>query len=454
MFFNVKYAFGCKLSKYQQTINLINNSVAEAHSLIKKYVHPTPILKSSYFSNKYQKDIYLKLENLNITGSFKIRGAAHSILSRLKSGNKLTDIVATSAGNHAQGLAYIAQKLGINCTIFMPLGTPIIKIQSTQNYNAKVILSGTSYAETEKNCMEWNKRHKAHMIHAFKDIDVIKGQATVAYEILNQLDDIDYVICPVGGGGLISGVSSVFKQVSKNTKIVGVQSELCCSVARCFKDKNTQKHTTDKVEDDRIICQKKHCDLSTKILKASSILADGIAVKKPSDMCKEIIKNNVDKMVCVSEQEIAGAIMQLLERDHVLAEGAAASVIAALDRLHLNQAITDSNIKSKIVCIISGGNIDATILNRITQKGLSQSSRMIKFVLKLEDNPGSLAKCLRIISNNKANLYNINHNRIFSRHGIKEAEVEFELEIANKEHADKLYDDLIKNGYLINFKKN
>ena len=444
-----------------QDINYL--AINNAYHQIKSYIPTTPLIKSHYLSSKYNHNIFLKLENLNISGSFKIRGACHRILNSSLKKLRSSGVYATSAGNHAQGLAYMANKLDIKSTIFMPIGTPLIKIQATKKHGAQVILTGQSYQESEEFAQKWNQDNHFQLIHAFSDPLVVMGQGTVAIEILHQLPNIGAVIAPVGGGGLISGIAKVIKDKHPEAQVIGVQSELCCSVARQFRHylcNSINSNNEGRVK--RVYCDKQACvehqrqdNDKPKTIKANGTLADGIAVKTPNKQCLDIINNTVDAMICVSEHQIAGSILELLERDHILCEGAAASTVAGLDKIFDNRNRDNKfrneflNNKDPIVCVISGGNIDATVLSRITHKGLSQSYRMIKIVVILEDNPGALSKCLNIISENGANLYNIHHNRIFSNQGIRDVEVEFELEIANKEHSKSVLRQLRANNYWI-----
>lgn len=407
--------------------------VIRAHKIIAAEVPPTPLKYSEYFSKKYKIPIYFKLENLNISGSFKIRGAAHALLTQPLAPLQKSGVMSISAGNHAQGLAYMANQLGVKATIFMPKGTSLIKITSTQSYGAEVRLEGDHYMDTEKKGLEWASQSGARPIHAFDQIEVVLGQGTVGYEIHQDLKDVGVVIAPVGGGGLLSGIAAYMRGLDHHVTLMGVQSHLCCPVSQhlgcdtnCPLKEECGKH-------------------NSQTIKAHATLADGIAIKTPSQMNLHYLKTWVDQVFCVTEKHLAGAIMNLLEREHILAEGAGAASVAALE-IHRDQIIEQAKGRA-VVCVISGGNIDASLLARIMQKGLVQSHRMIRITLHLEDHPGALAHCLKVVAETGANIYHLDHNRIFNHQGVKAVEVIFDLEISHKQHCQEVLDHLNTHGY-------
>ena len=409
---------------------LTQHDVIKAYQIIQDSVPPTPLKHSEYFSKKFNTPVYLKLENLNISGSFKIRGAAHALLTMPLTELKQTGVMSTSAGNHAQGLAYMASKLGIKSTIFMPKGTSLIKIAATQDYGATVRLEGDHYMSAEQHGLAWAQTNGAKPIHAFAQAEVVLGQGTVGYEIHQQLPDVGAIIAPVGGGGLLSGIAAYMRELDTHVGLVGVQSHLCCPVAQHFSP---------------------HCSLEScgkykqQPLKAHATLADGIAIKSPTATNFNYLKRWADNICCVTEGHIAGTIMKLLEHEHILAEGAGAAAVAALES-HPDMMIKLARGRP-IVCVISGGNIDASLLARIMQKGLMHSHRMIRIRLQLEDHPGALADCLKEIAKSRANIYHLHHNRIFNHQGVKAVEVTFDLEISHKDHCDAILQHLSTKGY-------
>lgn len=411
---------------------LSSEDLQKIQKSIAPYVPPTPLVFSFYLSAKYQASVYLKLENLNQGGSFKIRGAASSLLSKDLQQLKQRGVVTASAGNHAQAVAYMSHALGIPATIFMPKHTPMIKVSGTRDLGADIYIEGDHFYDSQLAAHRWNKDHGAVYVHGFQDFSVVAGQASVGLEIVQQLPDVDAIIAPVGGGGLISGIIHAVRATRSRAVIYGVQSALCCPVSQSYRS-------------DVFPCALREAHAFQQDALKGASLADGIAIKKPCDNALRLIQSYVDHMFCVSEQAVAGAIMELLERDHLIAEGAGAASVAALERavLYKQEALRGR----KIVCVVSGGNIDVSLLGRITQKGLLYSHRMLHVKLLLEDHPGALSQCLDVVSQMKGNLYNIYHNRMFSKQGIQHVEVSLELEISGLEHGKQLVEKLIECGY-------
>lgn len=396
-----------------------------AQKTISPYIPQTPLTRSFYLSGKYGLNVYLKMENLNLSGSFKIRGATNALLCADQEHIQQKGVLAISAGNHAQGVARTANILGVKATIFMPKQAPLVKIDSTRNLGAEVILAGESYDEAEKAASDWNKQHGAFLVHPFSDTNVIAGQATTALEICEQLknEEIGAVVTPIGGGGLASGVACAIKSISPKTQVIGAQSQLFSSVKDRFTG-STQK-------------REHHPGVAS--------LADGIAVKGVSEFTYSLISEYVDSIEAAEEDEIAAAIMELMERDHILAEGAGAVSVAMLERLapELKAALGNK----PVVCIVSGGNIDVSLLNRITKKGLYHSGRIMRLSMSLPDRPGALVNLLKKISDTGANLYNIEHNRVFSGYGVKIVDVVVDLETSGLTHQDELITKLSDCGY-------
>lgn len=401
-------------------INL--KSIQAAAKRIAPYVKKTPIMDSIYLQAISGLEVYLKLENLNFSGSFKIRGATNKLLLTDKS--KLAHgVVATSAGNHAQGVARTALQLGVPATIFMPKTAPLVKAESTRALGAKVILEGETYDDAEAAAKEWQKENKALMVHPFSDPDVIAGQGTVAIEILQQMPDVEVVLIPTGGGGLLSGMACAIKQLKPEVQVIGVQSSTYPALTNRFRAKS---------------------GLSQQIAPSSTI-ADGIAVKSVNDLNYALIRKYVDEMWVVSEDSIAAAVMSLMERDHLLSEGAGAAGVAAL--LDLHHEAKEKFKGKKCVVIVSGGNIDVNLLSRITTQGLIFSGRLMRIRINLPDLPGGLAALLARVGDLGANLQNVSHNRTFGAPSYKEVEVDLDLETTNLAHQVEIKKDLRAKGY-------
>jgi len=376
-------------------------------------VHYTPLELNHTFSLFSNNEVYLKLENFQRTGSFKIRGAINKI-SKLSEKERRAGVITASAGNHGQGVALAAKLFNIEAKIVVPEGTPIVKIEAIKNYSGTVIEFGRTYDESFQKALEIKDKENLTIIHAFNDLDIIKGQATIGFEILELLPDVDYIFCPIGGGGLISGISSYCKKKSRNIKIIGVQSDNAQSMYESFKK-------------DELI----HLD-------SKETICDGIAIKKPGDITFEMVKKYVDDIVLVTDEEVANTILLLLERAKLFVEGAGAVALAAL----LNKKIKIE--KKKIVVIISGGNLTPNLLNRIIIKGLIKEGRLVKLKTIIPDIPGALLKVLNIIAKEKGNIVSIFHDRERLELSYKKAEVILEIETRNQEHINQIVKELEK----------
>lgn len=395
--------------------------IQDARRRIKPYFEKTPLTQSLFLSDKYGLNIHLKMENLAASGSFKIRGSSNALLAADQKLVKKNGVLAASAGNHAQGVARTAKKLGVNATIFMPSRAPLIKVEQTKILGAHVIQTGDTFDEAEAAAIEWNQSKNAVFIHPFSDPNVIAGQGTAGLEILEDMPELGAVVIPIGGGGLISGVACAIKELKPDTIVIGVQAKLYDSLTRQF---HNEKQSTS---------------------SPGQSIADGIAVKKVNGYTFAHIEKYVDEIWSVGEDEIAASIMDLMEREHVLSEGAGAVGVAALE--HISSKLSKTVGTKPIVCLISGGNIDVSLLNRITKRGLLYSGRIMRLVLSIDDRPGILADLLSKISETGANLYNIEHNRVFSQYGIKNVEVSIDLETINKAHQASIKTALEKSGY-------
>lgn len=394
------------------------DDVLVAREKLEGIVHTTPLDYSHTFSHLSQNEVYLKLENLQKTGSFKVRGSYNKLISLSKEDLR-KGVVAASAGNHAQGVAYSSQMLGIPCTIVMPKGAPLSKVLATKQYGAEVILEGSVFDEALAYALEYCDRINGTFIHAFDDDEVIVGQGTVGLEILEQLPEVDAIICPVGGGGLIAGVAMTVKQMNPKVSVYGVQTLACPSMKQS-------------------LLQNKPV-----MVEATPTMADGIAVKKPGQRNFDIIKEYVDDIVCVDEMEIARSMLMLLERNKLLVEGSGASPVAALlyEKLHIKG--------KKITAVLSGGNVDVHFISKIIERGLVEAGRYAHFSLTLKDKPGELEKVLRYLTELNANIQNVNLQHIGRHIYPGFAQLEISLETKNNDHIEQIHKVLKNKGYNI-----
>ena len=361
-------------------------------------------------------EVYLKTENLQNTGSFKVRGAYYKI-SKLSPEEKKKGVIACSAGNHAQGVALAAKHLGIDAVICVPEGAPISKVEATRSYGATVELVKGVYDDAHNRAEEIAKETGRIMIHPFDDEDVIAGQGTIGLEILDQLPDVDVVIVPVGGGGLISGVAYAMKSLKPSVKIYGVQSSGAPSMVESLEHHRRE------------------------ILKNVSTIADGIAVKEPGALTFKLTEQYVDKVISVSEDEVAVAILDLMEKQKLVAEGAGAvSVAAAMSGRF--------DIKGKkTVCLVSGGNIDVTILSRVINRALIKEGRIADITVELMDKPGQLVEVSTIIAQNGANVIGCFHDKTGNEENINACTLKISMETRNKEHVAQIKKALLDAGF-------
>ena len=394
-------------------------AIRHAASLLEESVLHTPLLYSPAFSALSGANVYLKLENLQKTGSFKIRGAAYKIRVRYDSIGE-NGVVTASAGNHAQGVALAARDAGLAAKIVMPECVSLAKQEATLGYGAEVILHGQSVAD----CIDAAERIAAlegrMFIHPFDDYDIIAGQGTVGLEILEDLNNPDYVFVPVGGGGLIAGVATAMKALCPDVHIVGVQAAACPSAAVS-------------------------CRLGERTcVDAARSIADGITVREPGAKTFPIIRELVDTVTLVSEDQIASAMVRLLESGKVLAEGAGASPLAAL----LSGSIPVPE-GSNVVLVVSGGNVDPLLIDRVLRQGFLWSGRIMRFTVWLDDEPGSLARLLELITRLHANVLDIHHARHERGMPISVSRVKIELETRDTHHIEEIREELCRAGYRI-----
>ena len=360
--------------------------------------------------------LYLKTENLQVTGSFKVRGAGYKI-SQLSPEEKARGVIACSAGNHAQGVALAAQKYGIKSVICLPDGAPISKVEATKSYGAEVVMVPGVYDDAYKRALELRDEMGYTFVHPFDDEDVIAGQGTIALEILDEIDDIDAVVVPIGGGGLISGVAFALKQLKPDIKVYGVQSAGAPSMYNSVK--NGKKERLDSV----------------------STIADGIAVKEPGDNTYELVSKYVDDIATVTEGEISSAILALIEQHKLIAEGAGAVAVAAVmfDKVPVKG--------KKVVALVSGGNIDVTILSRVIKRGLLMSGRNHTLCIELSDKPGQLKQVSAIIADLGANVISVHHERASETMDINGCYLRIVLETRNHQHISEITSALTGAGF-------
>lgn len=394
--------------------------IDQAAQRLQPVVHYIPLSSSTTFSGMTGAEVYLKCENQQKTGSFKVRGAYNKIMKLYEAGG-LQSVIASSAGNHAQGVAFAANKIGIPATICMPRSTPIAKVSATQGYGANVVLSGSCYDDAYAKAMEIVEQTGATFIHPFDDEDVMAGQGTIGLEILRDLPAVDVILVPAGGGGLLSGVAACVKQINPRIQVIGVQAEGAPAIAQSFHQDGI--HASDSVH----------------------TIADGIAVKCPGSKTMEHINAFVDDMMTVSDDDIASTILLLLERTKQVVEPAGASSLAAL-----LSGKRDFSGK-KVVCLLSGGNIDVSFIHRIVEKGLVTRCRHVKFSIVMPDVPGSLEQLAGIIASQNANIIMFQHDRVNANLDIDEAIVHVVCEVGGKEHARTLLNAIESQGYQCRF---
>jgi len=377
-----------------------------AYNLIKETLSPTPLVRNDYLSRKYKANIFLKLENLQPIGSFKLRGALNKIAS-LTEEERAQGVVAVSAGNHAQGVAWAAKKFGVNATIIMPKPSPIVKILNTEALGAKVILAGDNVDESFDYVQNYLKENKGIYVHPFHDPLVIAGQGSIAYELKNQIDKIDYLVGAIGGGGLLSGLGFALKKFFPQVKVIGTQASGANSMVKSLQNGELAK--------------------SSEVIT----IADGIKVKNPNEEMYQLLDSVVDDVIDVDDNKIAIAILELMEQARVIAEGAGAISLAAFDELYQK---SPRRFKEKnIVLTICGGNIDINLVDRIIERGLIESKRRIKIDLLLNDKPGSLYRLTKLVKDNNSNVLEVRHERNAPYLEIHESIVEVTLETRGEE---------------------
>jgi threonine dehydratase len=399
-------------------IKIDKEILQESYLKISKILTPTPLVYNQILSKKYGCNVFLKLENLQPIGSFKIRGALNKI-SKLTDKEKKKGIIACSAGNHAQGVAWASRYFNVSALIVMPKNAPLTKIENTKALGAKVLLHGFTYEEAYEEALRLKKKHDFIFVHPYLDKDIIAGQASIFFELQNQLKKIDFIIGSVGGGGLMSGVSLASKFFSKNSKIIVGQAMGANSMVLSL-------------QKGKIV----------KLNKPTETFADGIKVKDANPKIFNILKENVDYSFSVSDDLIAESVLELMEKAHIVSEGSGAVPLAVLKLINQNKSKLIS--KKNIVLIVSGGNIDINLVDRIIEKGLLNSGRRLKILVTLKDRPGELEKLTKIIKSFDANILQVTHDRSDLDIGLNETSIQIILETRGKQHSNMIIDGLKK----------
>lgn len=390
--------------------------VKEARERIADSIFVSPCSRSEAFSQLVDNDVYLKLENLQMTGSYKERGALNRILT-LTDCERRRGLVAASAGNHAQAVAYHAHKRGISAEICMPLATPLNKVMSTRRYGAEVVLHGANYDEACEEAQRRCAERSLTFIHPFDDEAVIAGQGTLGLELLDQMPDVDVVVTAIGGGGLASGMACALKETNPKIRVIGVQTARLPSMRAALAARQPV------------------------VLPMASTLADGIAVRRAGELTLPMVEKYVDDIVTVEEEEIANAILLLLENEKSLAEGAGAASVAAL----LQRKV--SCIGKKVVAIVSGGNLDVSILSRIIERGLVKDGRLIRLRIHLPDYPGALHKLTGVLARLRANIVETSYNRTYYGVSLGDTAIDLTMETRGSEHVAELLAVLAAEKY-------
>ncbi|WP_338958909.1 threonine ammonia-lyase [Fusobacterium vincentii] len=388
----------------------------KAKEKLSKVLLKTSLIHSPIFSKEAGNEVYIKPENLQKTGSFKIRGAYNKI-TNLSDEEKKKGVIASSAGNHAQGVAYGAKESGIKAVIVMPKSTPLIKVESTKQYGAEVVLHGDVYDDAFKKAKELEEKEGYIFVHPFDDEDVIHGQGTIALEILEELPETDIILVPIGGGGLISGIACAAKILKPEIKIIGVEPEGAASAYEAIKENKVVE------------------------LKEANTIADGTAVKKIGNITFEYIKKYVDEIITVSDYELMESFLLLVEKHKIIAENSGILSLAALKKL--------KEKNKKVVSVVSGGNIDVLMISSMINKGLIRRDRIFNFSVNIPDKPGELAKVVDLIAQQGANVVKLEHNQFKNLSRFKDIELQITVETNGSEHIQNLTRAFEEKGYEI-----
>lgn len=392
--------------------------VQAALARIRDRIYLSPCARSETLSKLTGTVAHLKLENLQMTGAYKERGALNKLLL-MEVADRERGLIAASAGNHAQAVAYHAGRLGVKATIVMPEATPIMKVANTRAHGARVVLQGANYDEAYAEARRLEQAEKLTFVHPFDDPDVIAGQGTIGVEVLAQEPEVEAILVPVGGGGLVSGIAVAVKALRPATRVIGVETEVLPCILQA-------------VEAGRPVT-----------LDPANTIADGIAVKRAGDLTLEHVKRYVDDIVTVSEEEIASAILYLLEKEKTVVEGAGAVAVAAL----MQRKVRGLEGR-RVVAIVSGGNIDVNLVARVIERGLVKDGRLVRISVPLQDKPGQLAKVSSIVANARANVIEVHHTRAFA-YRFGDTTLQLTLETRGPEHVEEILRALRERGYQV-----
>src|SRR5690242_1048551 len=392
------------------------SDIHSALSRIRADIRVSPCTHSETFSGITRNQIFLKLDNLQRTGAFKERGALNKLLT-LTSDERPRGVIAASAGNHAQGVAYHAGRLGVRAQIVMPLTTPLIKVSATKSYGAEIVLHGANYDEAYEEAVRRGNGEGLTFIHPFDDEVVIAGQGTMGLEIIQQVPDVDAVVAPIGGGGLISGVACAVKESNPRVRVIGVQPSRLPSMKVAV------------------------AEARSVTLSPAVTIADGIAVRRAGEKTLPLVQKYVDDIVTVDEEEIANAILLLLEREKTLAEGAGAAAIAAL----INHKTSLSG--NKVAVLVCGGNIDVSLLSRIMERGLVKDGRLVRLRVHLPDYPGALHRLTGILAQHRANIVETSYDRAYYGVNLGDTAIDITMETRGPDHIAELLSALSASGY-------
>jgi threonine dehydratase len=406
------------------------SDVQSAFARVRESIQVSPCTRSETFSELTGNSVYLKLENRQRTGAYKERGALNKLLS-LTAGERSRGVIAASAGNHAQAVAYHASNLGIRSRIVMPLTTPLIKVSATRGYGGDVVLHGANYDEAYDEAMRLSAHERLTFVHAFDDDAVIAGQGTLGLELLEQYPDLEVVVVPIGGGGLIGGMGCALKETNPRIEVIGVQPARLPSVKVALSE---GKPVT---------------------LPSAVTIADGIAVRRVGVRTLPLIQKYVDDIVTVEEEEIANAVLLLLEREKILAEGAGAAAVAALvnrriPTIHdsmIHDSMTSNKAGKKVIAVVSCGNIDVTLLARIIERGLVKDGRLVRLRVHLPDYPGALHRVTGILAQHRANIVETSYDRAYHNVNLGDTAIDITMETRGPDHIAELISALSANGY-------
>ena len=386
----------------------------EASEIVSRVTLETKLKYSEYFSNQTGNKVYFKPENMQYTGAYKVRGAYYKI-STLSEEDRAKGIITASAGNHAQGVAYAAKLYNAKAVIVMPTNTPLIKINRTKSYGAEVVLYGDEYDDACEHALKLAEEHGYTFIHAFNDLDVACGQGSIAMEIIKELPTVDYILCPIGGGGLCTGVSTLAKMLNPKIKVIGVEPE----GANCMQESLKADHIVS--------------------LPSVNTIADGTAVRTPGDKLFPYIKANVDEIITVPDDELIGAFLDMIENHKMVVENSGLLTVAALKHLDVKN--------KKIVSILSGGNMDVITMYSVVQHGLIQRGRIFSVSCLLPDKPGELAKVASLIAQVKGNIIKLDHNQFITINRSAAVELKITMESFGESHKKEIIAALAEGGF-------